>query len=95
MRVSFADFGGTAVSCSEAEFPVRERDSKREKSVASFWPPAGEAKAPTGEPTGALCRVAPKQAVNLRDYYLSLPVFRFAVLKAQHLAEIKHTGLDR
>src|SRR3979409_2242644 len=30
VRVSFADFGGTAVSCSEAEFPVRERDSKRE-----------------------------------------------------------------
>jgi len=24
VRVSFADFGGTAVSCSEAEFPVRE-----------------------------------------------------------------------
>ena len=30
MRVSFSHFGGTAVSCSDAKFPVRERDTKRE-----------------------------------------------------------------
>ena len=35
MRVSFADFGGTAVSCSEAEFSVRERDTKRETVTKS------------------------------------------------------------
>jgi hypothetical protein len=33
VRVSFADFGGTAVSCSEAEFPVREWDTKRESVI--------------------------------------------------------------
>ena len=31
----FADFGGTAVSCSEAEFSVRERDTKRETVTKS------------------------------------------------------------
>src|SRR6266702_289443 len=30
MRISFAHFGGTGVSCSDAVFPVRERDTERE-----------------------------------------------------------------
>lgn len=29
-RISFAHFGGTGVSCSDAVFPVRERDTERE-----------------------------------------------------------------